>query len=59
MSSLGSYSSSVNKSGESFRTTIPQPVAKALSLLNKEEITWEIMIDEKGRPFLVVRKKKC
>jgi len=58
MSSLGSYYSSVNKSGKSFRTTIPQPVAKALALLHKDRIVWEIKIDEKGLPFIIVRMPK-
>lgn len=56
MSSLGSYSSRVNRSGKSSRTTIPMPVAKALALAHKDEITWEIRVDEKGMPFVMVRK---
>jgi hypothetical protein len=32
------------------------PVAKALSVVHKDEITWEIMVDEKGVPFIIVRR---
>jgi antitoxin component of MazEF toxin-antitoxin module len=52
--SLGSYPSAVNKSGKSYRTTIPLPIAKALNLDNQDSINWELKIDERQLPFVIV-----
>jgi len=58
MTSLGSYSSRVNQSDKSSRTTIPLPITKALSLAHKDEIIWEIKVDREGMPFALVKKAK-
>lgn len=54
MASLGVYSSRVNEQKSSFRTTIPKPVAKALKLTHKEDLKWEIKIDEKRQPYVIL-----
>ena len=56
MQSLGTYSSHVDKSGKSFRTTIPLPVSKALALDHRVEIVWELKIDQQSRLCAVVTK---
>jgi len=58
MTSLGFYSSRVNQSDKSSRTTIPLPIVKALSLAHKDEIIWEIKVDKEGMPFALVKKAK-
>lgn len=58
MTSLGSYVSSVNKSGNSSRTTIPIPIVKALSLTNKDKIIWDLRVDADGLTYAIVRKEK-
>ena len=56
MPSLGSYPSSVNQNAKSSRTTIPKPIVKALSLSNKEKISWTLNVDSNGTVYVIVKK---
>ena len=58
MKSVGSYISTVNQTEKSSRTTIPKPVVKALELLNKEKIVWDIQVDADETVRVVVSKEK-
>lgn len=55
MRSIGVYKSSVT-SNKSFRTTIPQAVAKSLQLQHKSKIIWDIKIEDNKAVFVVVTK---
>ena len=55
MTSLGFYRSSITKSDGSFRTTIPLTIAKALEFKHKDKMEWELIVDEKGEKYAIVR----